>query len=485
MRQLTAADAQFIAAEDGRTHGHYSGVAIYDPSTAPGGDVTIERLRELVGARLHLVPPFRWRLAEVPLGLDLPYWAEAGEIDLTHHVRERSLPAPGDARALAAVVGEVLSEPLDRSRPLWELNLVRGLPGGRVAIVPKVHHAASDGVGAAELFSLLHDPTPEVREVPGAAPLESDAPTAAGMLARGVLGVARHPARLARSAPRALPHLDQVPFLRSVPGTSPAAGLARRVGRALPGGDGAALEAPRVRAPRTRMSGRITAGRRVAIASTSLDEVKAIKNHFGVTVNDVVMAILAGALRSWLDQLGDLPAAPLVAAVPLSVRTPDERGAYGNRIAMMLTPMPTDAADPVDRLQVTRDAMNAVKARHQTVPATILQDSNTFIPPILLARAARASAFYAATLSREATANLIMSNVPGPREPMYLAGARWEALYPASAIFHGLGLNVTAFSYRDAINWGAVCDPTQVPDVWPLMDAISSAQAELLRRTLP
>ena len=228
------------------------------------------------------------------------------------------------------------------------------------------------------------------------------------------------------------------------------------------------------------MSGQITAGRKVAFTTTPLDEIKAIKNHFGVTVNDVVMTIVAGALRSWLEQLDDLPAAPLVAAVPLSVRTAEQRGTYGNRIAMMMTPMPTDVADPVERLQATRWSMDAVKARHRTVPATILQDANHFIPPVLLARAARASAFFAASMSREATANLIMSNVPGPRTPMYLAGARWEAIYPASAIFHGIGLNVTAASYLGRMNWGAVSDRVQVPDAWPLIDAIRKAQAELL-----
>ena len=480
MRQLTACDAQFIAGEDGSAHGHYAGVALYDPATSPGGELTVERLRAIVGARLHLMAPFRWRLAAVPFGLDLPYWAQVDDVDLTHHVREVAVRAPGDDRALAAVVEDVLASPLDRSRPLWELTLVRGLADGRVALVAKVHHAASDGVGAAELFSVLHDPTPEVREFSPPERVQPESPGAVGMLVRGALGVPRQPARALLSARRALPHLDQVPFLRSLPGVSPAAGLARRAGRALPGGDGEVLEAARVRAPRTRMSGRITARRRVAFAATPLDEIKAIKNHFGVTVNDVVMTIAAGALRSWLDELDDLPAAPLVAAVPLSVRTRQQRGTYGNRIAMMMTAMATDEADPVRRLQATRSSMDAVKARHRTVPATILQDANTFIPPVLLARAARASAFFAASMSREATANLIMSNVPGPREPMYLAGARWEAIYPASAIFHGIGLNVTAASYLGGVNWGAVGDPGQVPDVWPLMDAIRDAQAELL-----
>jgi WS/DGAT/MGAT family acyltransferase len=484
MRQLTSADAQFLAAEDGRAHGHFSGVAVYDPSGAPGGELSRERLRDLVGARLHLMPPFRWRLANVPLGLDLPYWVEVDDIDLDYHVREVTLPSPGDDRVLAQAVEEIVAKPLDRARPLWELHVVHGLPGGRVGVLTKVHHAASDGVSGAELFSILHDPTPKPREVPADEGLRARAPGRAELLARGALGVPRQPVRLLRSLPRGLPHLDQVPFIRSLPGVSRTAGLARRAGRALPGsGDGADLEAPRVTAPRTRMSRRISGARRVAFTRTPLAEIKTIKNHFGVTVNDVVMTIVAGALRTWLEGLDDLPTKPLVAAVPLSVRTPEQFGTFGNRIAMMITPMPTTESDPVRRLQSTQEAMNAIKARHRTVPATILQDTNHFIPPIVLARAARGTAFFAAHHPWEATANLIMSNVPGPREPMYLAGARWEAIYPASAIFHGLGLNVTAVSYLDDMNWGVVCDPEQVYDAWPLIEAIRDAQAELLALT--
>jgi diacylglycerol O-acyltransferase len=482
VRQLSSADAQFLAAEDGCVHGHFSGLAIFDPSGAPGGRLTREAVRDVVAERIHLMPPFHWRLIPVPFGLDHPYWVEETELDLDRHVLETRLPAPGDERQLAETVGELISRPLDRSRPLWELHVIQGLEGGRVALVTNVHHAASDGVSGGELFSILHDTEPFGRDVPPPVAWASErVPGSAEMLARGLAGVGRQPVRFARSLPRALPHLDQVPHIRSMPGVPGIAALARRAGRAMPGlSNGAFLETPHITPPRTRMSGRITGGRSVAFTSTSLDEVKTIKNHFGVTVNDVVMSVVAGGLRAWLAEIGDLPDDPLAAFVPVSVRTPEESQDYGNKIALMLARLATDEADPVARLHSARDAMLSVKHRHQGVPATVLQDTNHFIPPIVLARAARVVAHVASSNPREATGNLIMSNVPGPREPQYLAGALQLAHYPLSAIFHGMGLNVTVVSSGDELDWGTVCDPGQIDDLWPLAQAIQRAQAELL-----
>jgi WS/DGAT/MGAT family acyltransferase len=485
MRQLTSADAQFLAAEDGAVHGHFSGLAIYDPAGAPGGRLTREVVRDLVAQRIHLMPPFHWRLAPVPLSLDHPYWVDVADLDLDEHVLEVELPAPGDDRALAAEVSRIVSRPLDRSRPLWEIHVIQGLEDGRVGVVTKVHHAASDGISGGELFSILHDTDPEGREVPPSGEYGERVPGRAEMLARGVAGVPKQPVRFAKSLPRALPNLDQVPHIRSVPGVSRLASLARRAQAARPGNqNGDFLEQPRIRPPRTRMSGGISGDRSVAWTSTSLDEVKAIKNHYGVTVNDVVMSIAAGGLRSWLQEIGDLPSEPLAAFVPVSVRTPDEYTLFGNRIKLMLAKLATDEEDPVQRLHSARDAMLSVKQRHQGIPATVLQDTNHFIPPIVLAHAARVVASVASRHPREATGNLILSNVPGPREAQYLAGAKQIAHFPVSAIFHGMGLNVTVVSSIDRLDWGVVCDPSQIDDPWPLPEAIERAQAELLA-TLP
>ena len=477
MRQLTSVDAQFLVAEDGKVHGHVTGLAIYDCSDRPSGTLTREDVRDVITSRIHLVPPFRWRLVKVPFDIDLPYWVDDPEFDLDDHIYGHTLPAPGDERALAKLVSQIAAQPLDLAHPPWAIHVIDGLADGRVAVATKYHHAAIDGMGGAELFAILHDPTPDGRHIE-ATPLPRERmPRAPEMLVRGLAGLPRQPVRLLRGAPRALPHLDQVVTLRALPGVARVAALARGAGHI--GRDGNVVQDVRVSAPRTKSTGMISARRSVAFSSTSLDEVKAIKNHFGVTVNDVVMTIVAGGLRSWLANQDDLPTKPLAAMVPVSIQAPEKPGAFGNRIVMMIPPLFTNEPDPARRLELTHDAMRSLKERHRAVPATLLQDANHFIPPVLLARAARVSALVGARYSRDAGANLIVSNIPGARDVQYLAGARLEAHYPLSAIFHGMGLNITVVSYREQVDWGVVCDPEQTGDAQPLIDALRAAQAEL------
>jgi len=333
VRQLTSIDAQFLAVEDGRNHAHVSSLAVYDPSTAPGGELTLAALRALIRERLHLTPPFRWRLVEVPLGLDYPYWIDDPDFDLEFHVRELALPAPGDERQLSEQVARIHARPLDRARPLWELYLIHGLDRGRVALLTKVHHAAVDGLSGAEIIGALLDPSPEGREIPH--PPEDQPgeqpPSQLELLGRGLAGLPRQPLRALGSVPRALPNLDQVPTVRSLPGVRRIGGVATRLAGLR--GDGGVLERPDLRAPRVSVNGRITPHRRFAFGSLSLDEVKAIKNELGFTVNDVVVAICAGALRRRLAARGELPAEPLLAMIPISVRAPEERGTFGNRVS--------------------------------------------------------------------------------------------------------------------------------------------------------
>src|SRR5918999_2505711 len=199
MRQLTPLDAQFLAVESSRTYGHVGGLAVYDPSTAPGGTLGIPELCALVSERLHLLPPFRWKLAQVPLGLDFPYWVEDEDFDIDFHIRESAVPPPGEDRQLAETVARIFARPLDRRRPLWELYLIHGLGHGRVALLTKIHHAAVDGVSGAEVLSILLDPSPEGREIPPASPRSPDrAPGELEMLGRGLLGVPRYPLRALR-----------------------------------------------------------------------------------------------------------------------------------------------------------------------------------------------------------------------------------------------------------------------------------------------
>ena len=478
VHQLSSLDAQFLAVEDGRHHGHVSALSILDPSTAPDGHLTLEAISDLVAARLHLLEPFRWRLAPVPFGIDHPYWVEDPEFDLEFHVRELALPAPGNARQLADQVERLHSRPLDRAHPLWELYLIQGLEDGRVAVLTKIHHAAIDGVSGAELLGLLLDSSAAGRVVhpPAIRTSTRRTPSDLELLGRAMLSLPRQALKAAMATPRVIPNLDLVVSTRPVPGASRLASYARRLAGH---GDGGLLERPSHRAPRTGLNGRISAHRRFAYATLPLEDVKAVKDHFGVTVNDVVMALCSGAIRRRLTARDDLPNAPLLGMVPVSVRTPEQRGSYGNRVSTMIVPLPTNEADAKTRLERLNTATLAAKERHQATPATLLQDANLFVPPALLARASRVVGALSTRDPLSPPVNVVVSNVPGSREPLYMAGARLEAQYPVSVVVDGVGLNMTVMSYRSGLDIGIVGDRELAPDVWELMDDVRAEFDEL------
>jgi len=485
MRQLTSLDAQFLAIEDGRHYGHVSGLAIYDPSLAPDGVLDAERVRATLAERIHLLPPFRWRLAEVPLGLDHPYWVDDERFDLEFHVRELALPLPGSAVQLAEQVARIFARQLDRSHPLWELYVIQGLEGGRVAVFTKIHHAAVDGLSGAEILSMLLDASPEGRDVeppPSTNRRGERMPGDVEMLARGLAGLPLQPLRAARRLPKTLANLDVLPTMRHLPAAGLIASATRRVGRAVAPrrDDGGVLEGRRLKAPRTRFQGSISPHRRLAFGSIPLSEVKAIKNATGCTVNDVVMATCAGAMHSFLRDHAELPAEPLVTMVPVSVRTPEQFGTFGNRVSTMIVELPTDEVDPSRRLARMHETMRSAKERHQALPASLLQDANEIIPPALLARASRVTARLAVTRGLEAPTNLVISNVPGSPAPLFLAGAKLEAQYPISAIIDGVGINITLLSYRDQLDFGIVVDREMLDDPWDLIERLRSAHLELL-----
>jgi diacylglycerol O-acyltransferase / wax synthase len=482
MRQLTSLDAQFLAIENGRNLGHVSGLSIYDPSTAPDGVLTVERMCALLAERLHLLPPFRWRLAEVPLGLDHPYWFEDPDFDIEYHVRELALPKPGDDRQLAEQVARIHSRQLDRAHPLWELYVIQGLSEGRVGVFTKIHHAAIDGVSGAEILGVLLDPAPEGREVPPA-PANGPVPRAPGqleMLQRGILGIPRQQLRMLNALPRTVAHLDAIPGVQGIPGAPTLAKITRRLGRlGRAPRDGGMLEPPRSKPPRTLFNGPVSAHRRVAFGSLSLTTVKDIKNATATTVNDVVVTVCAGALRTFLADMGELPDTPLVAMIPVSVRTAEERGTFGNRVSTMAVAIPTDVADPLERLRAAHEALRSAKERHKAVPASLMQDATRFVPPAIHARASRVTLRLSARNVATPVFNVVISNVPGSPTPLYSAGARLLANYPVSAVTDGMGLNITVLSYEDRLDFAIVADREQVPDAWPLMDALTGALDEL------
>lgn len=468
MRQLSSLDAQFLALENRRQAGHVAGLAILDPSTTPSGSFGCADVEDLITERLPLLPPLRWRLAEVPLGLDYPYWVDDVDFDLQFHVREIALAPPGTDEQLAEQVARITSRPLDRSRPLWELYVIHGLKAGHVAMLTKIHHAVIDGMSGAEIMGLLLDLGPDAPAIAPDAPGHwrgeaETAPSRGEMMARALMGLPRYPLRAMRALPSAIPNLEDTPFA-ALPGAGLVGRLAGRgariAGREIPVRAGRKLVAPK-----TFFNGRISAHRKFAFGDLSLEDVKTVKNHHGCTVNDVVVSVCAGAVRRMLIEHDDLPPTPLVAQVPVSVRTGEQVGTYGNRILLMSAPLFTDVLDPVERLRQTHEAMGDMKRRHKALPAALLQDANHFIPPAVFARAAQLTFRLSTSPMAAPTWNLVISNVPGPQIPLYCAGARLVANYPVSVITDGMGLNITVMSYCGALNFGIVADREQMPDV--------------------
>lgn len=481
MRQLTGLDSTFLNIENANQFGHVAGLSIFTRPDTPGY-APYTAWKEQLEARLHLLEPLRRRLAEVPLGLDHPFWINDPDFDLEFHVRHTAVPPPGSDEQLANVVGRIVARPLDRRRPLWLSYVIEGLSEDRFAVLTVFHHAAVDGASGMELLTLMLDERPEGTpiEPPGATWQPDRVPTDLELLARTSVGLARKPARavlLAARTAREIGSATRNPVLVAT---------ANQVRRSLRGPLGTVLnlgrdrgddrdplpQLPSVRPPRTPFNRPIGPHRKLAIGSASLDAAKAVKNAYAATVNDVVLAVCAGGLRTWLDRHDALPDDPLVALVPVSIRTGEETDRWTNRVSMLSTVLPTDEPDPVARLRRVHDAMASSKDIFNALPGERLTDFAEFPPPAVFARVMRLSARLQLG-SRLVPGNVVISNVPGPRRPLYAArGARLEHYFPVSVITEGQGLNITVQSYLDRLDFGLVCDPELVPDVDALLDAI-------------
>ena len=492
MRQLSGLDTGFLSAETRTTFLHISSLIVLDTERPDGSRVTVPELRAVLEQRMHEIPLSRRRLVEVPLQLDNPYWINDADFDPSFHIRHLAVPAPGGERELAELVSHLAATPLDRNHPLWEAYFIEGLAGGDLAILTKVHHASVDGVGGIELLATLLDPVPEPR---AAAPddWESEAePAAAVLLGRAFQRMLERPRRLvrfqrnvfesfARTNPRAVPFFPLLPLLGNL-GTAGIAlfsNLLQPPRTSRP--EAPSLEDPSARIPRTVFNGMISSGRRFAYGSVSLDDVKRIgKAHDGATVNDVVLAIVAETLRPWLLARGELPAEPLVAMVPVSVRTADETGAMGNQVTMVVSPIHTHLEDPGERVRAIHGTMQRIKEQQAAVPDELLQDFAEFATPALAALAARGAAAMHVVDRIEPLANLTISNVPGPQFPLYSGGARVRGLWPCSALADGMGLNVTVVSYDGDVCFGVLGCREQLPDAWELVDELPRAMERLL-----
>ena len=453
MKQRTGLDTSFLNMETATTYGHVSGLAVFDPSSA-SVPPTVEDMKQLIRERIHLLPPY-----------------------LDFHVRHIGLPPPGDNRQLSEQVARIVARPLDRNRPLWELYVIEGLADGYVAQLTKIHHCAIDGVSGAEILATLLDLTPEPRKVdpPRRAWRPEPRPTDLEMLLRGVWAVAGTPRkgfRLARQAIRNLPTLSRSLGFGELPGES-------LINRALRRRPAPMLSEASTAAPQSLFNSEITPHRRFAFGSLSLDEVKEIKKQRGVTVNDVVMALCAGALRRYLEERRELPADPLVAMVPVSIRTEEQQGSFGNQVSSMTASLHTHVADPIQRLDRIHESMRIAKEQHQALPATLLQDFAQFAPPAVAARAARVIARAAVARWMDLPFNVVVSNIPGPQFPIYGIGSRLVAHYPISAINDGVGLNITVQSYDGNLDFGLIACRELLPDLWDLIDYLQDSLHEL------
>jgi WS/DGAT/MGAT family acyltransferase len=449
MHQLSGLDASFLYFETPNAPMHIAGLAIYDPTASPRGEISYQDVLKNTEERLHLARCFRRRLVHVPLNLDHPYWIEDPDFDLEFHVRHSALPKPGGWRELCALVERIHARPLDLKKPLWELYFiegldgVEGLPRGSFAILTKIHHAAIDGVSGAELTAAIHDLRPDARPAPPETPWRAESePTPFELLARTYGNNVLRPFRLARVLSQSVPAAQRLT----------AHLMSRR------------YEAPRP-VPRTRFNGTITPHRVMEGRSFPLDVIRAIRKRIeGATVNDVVLAICGGSLRRYLASRSELPSDPLLAMAPISTRRPDEPGTEGNLVSQMIVPLATDVADPLERLRAVRRATEQSKELTQAVGARLLTDYTQFIPSAVAGLAARTASQMGIANRATPLFNTVITNVPGPQVPLYAYGARLVANYGMGPLADGMGLIHPVFSYCGALTISVTSCREMLPD---------------------
>lgn len=491
MRQLSGLDASFLSTETRTQCGHLASLTVYDVSKWSRPESFFEAITETVRSRLHLIPLLRRRLVEVPFGLDHPYWIADASFDLEFHVRNLALPRPGNETQLGEQVARIISRPLDRTRPLWELYVIDGLADDRVGMLIKVHHAAIDGLAGVELLTTLLDTDPCGRQVTApSAPWTGEEPPSVGNLAaRTLKNYLKNPPKAVRLQLKALQSFSGIARSTSanivsvIPMTAamreaPLVGaVVNRVLGKSESGEVFPLLASRP-APRTPFNRAITAHRRFAYGSLSLDDAKAVRKAFDVTMNDVVLAISASALRRYLCDTDDLPTEPLVAMVPVSMRRGHESISYSNQVSAVLTKLHTDLGDPLARLAAIHESTTTAKGMGSAMPANLLTDLAHFAPPAVAARASRLAARTSVVNRVKSPFNLVISNVPGPQATLYTSGAVLEHYYPVSPIAEGHGLNITVHSYRDVLDFGVVTCPELVPDAWKIITYLRDSLAE-------
>ncbi|ANS28770.1 hypothetical protein R1CP_20450 [Rhodococcus opacus] len=478
MHQLSSLDAQFLDAETSTTSTHVGVLSVLGPTT-PGGGLTVQDLRTLAEGRLHLVGPLRWRLQEVPLGLDRPYWVDSEFLDLGYHIREVALTGPGTDEQLAEQISVLSARPLNRNRPLWECYLVNGLTGGRQAIYTKVHPAVIDGLTAAQALAVLMDTTPRPRTVPHRLSDEQyQAAGALGMLGNSAWHLALLPARLMWSSLRLAPHLPELARTLTVPGADLLGTLARRLTPRAWWWSADEPTAEVLTPPDTPFTGPATAHRRFAFTSLPLGEVEAVRTAMGFTVDDVVTALCTTVLRRWLIDHDALPDTAMAAAMPIAGRTDAQFAAAGHRLSLLPIALPINESDPARRLQKVHTSLTAAPQRFRAAPATLVRDFGAALPRALRGLLSRTPL---RTLTMPTPpVNLIISHAAGPARPLYAAGIEVTENFPVSAVSDAAGgITIAAMSYGRHLDIGIIACRNLVPDVWDVTGQLHQALSEL------
>ncbi len=472
MKQLTGLDASFLYMESANTYGHVNGLAIYERPSADFDpyQAAYERFDALLG-RLE---PMRRRLVEVPFKLDHPYWIDDPDFDLSYHVRHIGLAPPGGADQLAEQVARIVGRRMDRTRPLWEAYVIEGLADDRWAMLTKTHHATIDGAAGVLLLGMLTDPSPDTPLPDHVDWVGEPVPDDRELLERTFRNLAMNPVKGMRLSLRLLRNMAAVAGVDSV---SSAATQARDLlkqmtvgGETDPSDAASRVRIPLSPAPPTPFNRAITPHRRFAMRSTALANIKALKDVSGCTVNDVVMAICTGALRSYLLSHDALPDEPLRAMVPVSIRTGLEEDPWTNRVGGIIADLPTNCDDPLERLRRCHEAMNEAKHQLDVLPAEDIAELAQVAPPLAATAAMRLQQRLRLADRVNLPTNVVISNVPGPRSELYFAGAKMTNYIPVSTIADDMGLNITVHSYLDRLDFGLIADRELVPDLWDLVD---------------
>jgi WS/DGAT/MGAT family acyltransferase len=457
-QRLSGLDASFLYLERPSMHMHVGGVSVLDPSSLPGAKLSFDELARVITSRLHLVPRFRQKVVEVPWNAARPVWVDDAEFDVEFHIRRAALPTPGGRKELADFVQRVASRPLDRSKPLWEMYLIEGMEDGLVAILTKVHHAMIDGISGIDIATVLFDFVPEP-QVPVPQPwVPEQEPTRQQLFQTAVGEQLRNPLALIGET---MNTLVRAPVR-----------MAGSIGRSLGGvREILGLGAP----PKGPFDGKVGPNRRFAMADSPVERFKAIKNAAGGTVNDVVLAVTAGALSKVMKARHETTRGrTLRAMVPVSVRADDEKMALGNRVSMIFVDLPVGPIDPVNRLHRVTAATQDLKESMMAVGADTIMNLSQYAPPTLHAMAAR-------LVSRGHWFNVVVSNVPGPQVPMYIAGARLLAAYPVMPTAENVGLSIAVTSLAGTMGFGFTGDWDLVPDIDYLAASLEESVDELAK----